>query len=96
VTDPASPDNVHCAKSIGFPQSLQVCGFSNSSEKISFSLPHAGHLQVKDFRFLNDAYPGQCWGVDMISSYTVNCLFFLQFHGRNLEPFEYRRPLRWF
>jgi len=54
---------VHCEKSICSLHCGQVCGRSNSSEKISFSLPHFGHLQIKDERFLLASNPGQCIGV---------------------------------
>jgi len=47
-----SPESWHCLKSIGLPHFEHWCGRSNSSEKISFSAPHAGQLQVKDFRLL--------------------------------------------
>jgi len=39
-------------KSIGLPHFEHWCDRSNSSEKISFSAPHAGQLQVKDFKLL--------------------------------------------
>jgi hypothetical protein len=54
---------VHRLKSIGFPQPEQVWGLLNSSEKISFSLPHSGHLHRKELRFLNSRNPGQWTGV---------------------------------
>ncbi len=60
------PESVHCVKSISFPQDLQVCFLSNSSEKISISAEHEGHLQANDFRFLNCSNPGQCFGVVII------------------------------
>jgi hypothetical protein len=47
-----SPESWHCLKSIGLPHFAHWCDRSNSSEKISFSAPHAGQLQVKDFRLL--------------------------------------------
>jgi len=47
-----SPESWHCLKSIGLPHLAHWCDRSNSSEKISFSAPHAGQLQVKDFRLL--------------------------------------------
>ena len=55
AADPASPLRVHWLKSMGLPHPLQLCARSNSSEKISFSWPHSGHLHVNDLRFLN------CW-----------------------------------
>jgi hypothetical protein len=54
---------LHFEKSIGCLQFLQVCGRSNSSEKISFSVPQLGHLQVNEVRFLFASKPGQCIGV---------------------------------
>jgi hypothetical protein len=54
---------VHFVKSISFLQPGQICGLSNSSEKISFSLPQFGHLQIKELKFLNFSNPGQCAGV---------------------------------
>jgi hypothetical protein len=62
----ASLSSVHFVKSIGFPHPLQVWGRLNSSEKISFSLPQSGHLQVKDFKLLRSSNPGQCCGVVML------------------------------
>ncbi len=56
---------VHFVKSISLPHSEQVCFWLNSSEKISFSSPQLGHLQVKAFRCLKSSNPGQCWGVVM-------------------------------
>jgi hypothetical protein len=47
-----SPASWHCVKSIGSPHLPHLWGRSNSSEKISFSVPHFGQLQVKDFRVL--------------------------------------------
>jgi hypothetical protein len=47
----ADPSMVHWVKSMGFPHPLQVWGLLNSSEKISFSFPHSGHLQIKELRF---------------------------------------------
>jgi hypothetical protein len=63
---PAS--GVHLVKSICCRQPLQKCCLSNSSEKISASLPQLGHLQTKDFRYLICSNPGQCWGVVISSS----------------------------
>jgi hypothetical protein len=63
VVLPASPVSWQDAKSIGFPQDAHRWVLSNSSEKISFSSPHSLHLQVKDFKCLKLAYPGQCCGV---------------------------------
>jgi hypothetical protein len=63
-----SPSSVHCVKSMGSLQALQVCGRSNSSENISLLSPHLGHLQVKDLSDLKFAYPGQCCGVDVVSA----------------------------
>lgn len=57
------PDQTHFLKSIGCLHLLQVCSRLNSSEKISFSVPHCGHLQVKSARLLNVSNPGQCCGV---------------------------------
>jgi hypothetical protein len=54
---------VQRVKSISLPHPLHTCFLSNSSEKISFSLPQSGHLQEKDSRFLNLSNPGQCSGV---------------------------------
>lgn len=62
---PAS--SLHCEKSMGVLQPLQTWGLSNSSEKISFSFPQLGHLQVKDERFLFACKPGQCSGVLFIA-----------------------------
>ncbi len=64
----AVPSKVHWVKSISCLHAPQVWDFSNSSEKISFSSPQLGHLQVNDFRFLNCSHPGQCCGVDMVFS----------------------------
>jgi hypothetical protein len=41
---------------------LHTWGLSNSSEKISFTSPQAGHLQEKDSMFLRLENPGQCDG----------------------------------
>jgi hypothetical protein len=54
---------VHRLKSIGFPQREQVWDRLNSSEKISFSLPHSGQVQMKELKFLSSWNPGQCVGV---------------------------------
>lgn len=51
---------VHLEKSIGCWQFLQTWDLWNSSEKISFSSPQLGHLQMKDFKLLLDSNPGQC------------------------------------
>jgi hypothetical protein len=51
---------VHLEKSIGSLHPEHDRGLSNSSEKISFSLPHFGHLQVNDVKFLCVSNPGQC------------------------------------
>ena len=40
----------------------------NSSENISFSCPHSGHVQIKDFKCLLASKPGQCCGVVIASS----------------------------
>lgn len=64
------PDNVHWLKSISFPQLWQRWVLSNSSEKISLVSPQDGHLHSNDFRFLNCSYPGQCCGVDMVTSWS--------------------------
>jgi hypothetical protein len=76
---PAS--RVHWVKSIFSPHPLQVCSFSNSSEKISFSFPQFGHLHVKAFKSLNCSHPGQCWGVVMI-----NLLIIQSFHDSIDSP----------
>lgn len=57
------PPMLHFVKSTGFLQPGQVCGLLNSSEKISISLPHSGHLHSTDDRFLNCSHPGQLFGV---------------------------------
>jgi hypothetical protein len=62
---PPDPEGLHLVKSICLLQPLQMCGLSNSSEKISFSRPHSGHLQVNDCNPLNCSHPGQCSGVVM-------------------------------
>ncbi len=62
---------VHLLKSIGLWHLPQVCCLSNSSEKISFSAPHSGHLQIKDFRLLFCSNPGQCFGVVISSSHIL-------------------------
>jgi len=54
---------VHRLKSIVFPQREQVWDRLNSSEKISFSLPHSGQVQMKELKFLSPWNPGQCVGV---------------------------------
>lgn len=59
---------LHFEKSIGCLQFLQVCDRSNSSEKISFSVPQLGHLQVNELRFLFASNPGQCIGVLIFST----------------------------
>jgi hypothetical protein len=66
----------HFVKSISSLHPLQTCVLSNSSEKISVSLPHFGHLHEKDFRFLNCSNPGQCCGVDISCSSCSNKLIF--------------------
>ena len=48
-----SASMLHLVKSIGFPHPEQVCWRLNSSEKISFSFPQLGHLQVNELRFLS-------------------------------------------
>ena len=53
TVEAAEPESVHWVKSISFPQDLHVCFLSNSSEKISTSFEHEGHLQENDFKFLN-------------------------------------------
>jgi hypothetical protein len=50
---PPEPSMEHWVKSMGLPQDWHLCGLSNSSEKISFSAPHSGHLQVNALKFLN-------------------------------------------
>jgi hypothetical protein len=50
---PAEDASSHWLKSMDRPHCEQVWVRSNSSEKISFSWPHWGHLQMKAFRFLN-------------------------------------------
>jgi hypothetical protein len=66
--DYACPSKVHCVKSICSPQPSHKWVLSNSSEKISFSRPQFGHLQLNDESVLKFAKPGQCFGVDIISS----------------------------
>ncbi len=53
IVEVAEPESVHWVKSISFPQDLQVCFLSNSSEKISSSFEQEGQLQENDFKFLN-------------------------------------------
>jgi hypothetical protein len=69
LPDQIPVSNLHCVKSISCLHPLHTCFFSNSSEKISVSLPQLGHLQEKDFRFLNCSYPGQCCGVVIMASF---------------------------
>jgi hypothetical protein len=69
MSDQASPSREHCVKSISFPQPSHLWALSNSSEKISFSWPQLGHLQLNDLRCLKFAKPGQCIGFVIISSY---------------------------
>jgi hypothetical protein len=64
----ACPSKEHCVKSICFPQLSHKWVLSNSSEKISFSRPQFGHLQLNDESVLKFAKPGQCFGVDITSS----------------------------
>ena len=64
----AEPSKVHFEKSISLPHPLQICAFLNSSEKISFSFPHSGHLHTNDRRSLKLSHPGQCAGVFIIPS----------------------------
>jgi hypothetical protein len=79
--DFAEPDREHCEKSMISLHLPQVWGLSNSSEKISFSSPHLGHLQTNDSRFLKLANPGQWAGVLVASviviSFRWNGLFYL-------------------
>jgi len=53
---------LHLVKSISCLHPLQECRLSNSSEKISISLPQLGQLQRQDLRFFNCSKPGQCCG----------------------------------
>lgn len=62
------PERVHWLKSTGLPHLGQLCSVSNSSEKISISWPHSGHLQINVSSSLNCSKPGQCRGVVMVSS----------------------------
>jgi hypothetical protein len=64
----ACPSKLHCVKSICFPQLSHKWVLSNSSEKISFAWPQLGHLQLNDESVLKFAKPGQCVGVDIVSS----------------------------
>lgn len=54
---------------MGSPHPSHLCAFSNSSEKISFSALHFGHLQTNDCKCLKLSKPGQCWGVVIESSF---------------------------
>jgi hypothetical protein len=56
----AAASGLHFEKSIFSPQAVQLRGRSNSSEKISFSFPHSGHLHMKEDKDLNCSNPGQC------------------------------------
>jgi len=64
----AEPSKLHFEKSISLPHPLQICGLLNSSEKISLSFPHSGHLHTNDCRSLKLSHPGQCAGVFIIPS----------------------------
>jgi hypothetical protein len=54
VEDP-DPSRVHLLKSIGLPHLSHLWVLLNSSENISFSSPHSGHLQENEDKFLNDS-----------------------------------------
>jgi hypothetical protein len=60
---------LHTVKSISCLQPLHTWVLSNSSEKISASLPQLGHLQEKEVRVLWASNPGQCIGVLIIISF---------------------------
>ena len=63
----------------------QVCGRSNSSEKISLTSPHLGHSHVNDLRVLKFAYPGQCCGVEVVSAIITSILVFKYFTTESTE-----------
>ena len=75
----APASRVQRVKSISLPHFLQVCGLSNSSEKISTSSEHSGHWHLKAFSDLCCSKPGQCCGVVVIFSsfYHGILLFYL-------------------
>ena len=56
----------HLVKSTGCLHLVHLCSRLNSSENISISAPHSGHLQRKDERFLKFSNPGQCVGVVIV------------------------------
>ncbi len=96
--DRSSPlaSRLHRLKSMGFPQPAHLCGRSNSSEKISTSLAHSGHLQTKELKFRSLSNPGQCIGL-LVSCGMINlpCGFLLSpaFAGRSLAPCSFGSPI---
>lgn len=59
-------------KSTGFLHPGHLCGLSNSSEKISITLPHSGQSNVTDVSDLCASKPGQCISVVMTDSSSDN------------------------
>ena len=72
----------------------QVCGRSNSSEKISLTSPHLGHSHVNDLRVLKFAYPGQCCGVDVLSAIFSSVLIFKYFTTESTETAASHRIIK--
>ena len=68
---------------------MQKCFLSNSSEKISFSFPQFGHLQIKDVSFLNLSKPGQCWGdVVILGPLRLDMFQMMQIEGSGRSAYD--------